>query len=152
MSTTQGKVPWLRCTTKKMILCVFETIWVLLHINFVETIPGHMDPHKRLNCCIIHARPVVGDLALFSQMHAFIIYIETWILKPIFKNVHFQAPKTLLSCKWMAKTQFSVFLGMHNILVSYQILTDIRDDWDFIFKRVYQFLHLDYLCHHPMLN
>ncbi len=95
---------------KKMILCVFETIWVLLHINFVETIPGHMDPHKRLNCCIIHARPVVGDLALFSQMHVFIIYIETWILKPIFKNVHFQAPKTLLSFKWMAKMHSFLFL------------------------------------------
>ncbi len=52
-------------------------ICVLLHTNFIETIPGHTDTHKRLNCCIIHARPVVGDLALFSQMHVFIIYIET---------------------------------------------------------------------------
>ncbi len=74
---------------KKMILCVFETIWILLHINFVETIPGHMDPHKRLNCCIIHARPVVGDLALFSQMNVFIIYIET-IDGINFENLNFE--------------------------------------------------------------
>ncbi len=47
----------------------------------------------------MHARPVVGD----------VISVD-WkcnmcdILKLILKSLHFQAPKTLLSYKWTAKT------------------------------------------------
>lgn len=38
-------------------------------------------------------------------------FLKTCTLKPVFKNMCFQAPKTLLSCKWKVKMhkKFSVF-------------------------------------------
>ncbi len=55
-------------------------------------------------------------MSVYSQICFFIVYVETiiWLfpktcnLKPVFKSLHFQAPKTPLLCK-LSHKKFSVF-------------------------------------------
>ncbi len=47
---------------EKLLFCVFEIFNT--DDNVVKTIPIHTDPQKRLNPCIMHTRPVVGDVTL----------------------------------------------------------------------------------------
>ncbi len=50
---------------QKWIIFLFD-FWKILCTNdfFIKMITVHMDLRNNLNCCIIHARPVIGDVTL----------------------------------------------------------------------------------------
>ncbi len=83
----------------------------------VKTTPVHTDPWKQ--CCIMYARPVAGNVTLWRNtiqthnrhVHYKTIFTNLAFLKPVFKCLHFQSPKTQLSCKSTAKQhkKFSIF-------------------------------------------
>lgn len=50
---------------QKWIIFLFD-FWKILFTNdfFIKMITVHMDLRNNLNCCVIHARPVIGDVTL----------------------------------------------------------------------------------------